>query len=277
MLRVLNLGAGVQSTTLYLMACDPQDSFAIDCAIFADTGDEPRKVYEHLQWMLGLGGPPILVRSKGRLGDHLMRGMNSTGQRFASIPAYTKKEGSTKEGQVRRQCTKEYKVDVVERTIRRDLFGMAPGQQMPRKVVCVQILGLSADEPGRAFRVTKNWSAKWSRPEFPLLGMGWDRKRCREYLATRVPHRVPRSACVFCPYRTSDEWADMKNDSPEDFARAVEIDEALRIPGNVVNRGMEAAMYLHRSCIPLQLIDFTTPEPATLNPLGQECLGMCGN
>ena len=277
MIRVLNLGAGVQSTTLYLMAADPGNPFQIDCAVFADTGDEPRKVYEHLTWLLGLGGPPILVRSRGCLGNDLMNGVNSTGQRFAPIPAYTKGEDDDKEGQIRRQCTKEYKVDVVERTIRRDLFGMKPRQRMPRKVVCTQILGLSADEPGRASRVLKNWSHKWTTPEFPLLTMGWDRKRCREYLSDRVPHRVPRSACVFCPYRTDSEWQEMRDQQPEDFARAVEIDDALRVPGNIVNRNMDKKIYLHRSCTPLKLIDLNHPQPATLDPLRGECLGMCGN
>jgi hypothetical protein len=46
-MRTLSLGAGVQSTTLLLMSLDgtlPK----VDCAIFADTGWEPARVYEHL-------------------------------------------------------------------------------------------------------------------------------------------------------------------------------------------------------------------------------------
>ena len=40
MLRILSLGAGVQSTTLALMAAHGEVE-APDCAIFADTGWEP--------------------------------------------------------------------------------------------------------------------------------------------------------------------------------------------------------------------------------------------
>ena len=47
---------------------------------------------------------------------------------------------------------------------------------------------------------------------------------------------------------------------PEDWARAVEIDEALRVEENIVNRNMDAAMYVHRSCQPLVNIDFS-PKP----------------
>lgn len=50
-LRVLSLGAGVQSTTLALMAAHGEIGPMPDCAIFADTGWEPAAVYEHLAWL----------------------------------------------------------------------------------------------------------------------------------------------------------------------------------------------------------------------------------
>jgi hypothetical protein len=48
-MRILNLGAGVQSTTLFLMLIDG-DLPPVDYAIFADTGDEPQDVYQHLEF-----------------------------------------------------------------------------------------------------------------------------------------------------------------------------------------------------------------------------------
>jgi len=59
-LRVLSLGAGVQSTTIALMAARGEIP-APDCAIFADTGDEPRAVYEHLAWLRSPGVLPFPV------------------------------------------------------------------------------------------------------------------------------------------------------------------------------------------------------------------------
>lgn len=121
--HILNLGAGVQSTALFLMAREPDAAFRFDVAVFADTGEEPATVYKHLDYLRSLGQPEIWVRSAGRLGDDLIHGRNSTGQRFVSIPAFTKNpEG--KVGMVRRQCTAEYKIEVVNRTIRRDLLGL---------------------------------------------------------------------------------------------------------------------------------------------------------
>ena len=51
MLNVLSLGAGVQSSTLALMAAHGEIEPMPDCAIFADTGDEPKAVYEWLVWL----------------------------------------------------------------------------------------------------------------------------------------------------------------------------------------------------------------------------------
>jgi len=55
-IRVLNLGAGVQSTMLFLMLVDGELE-PVDIAFFADTGDEPKAVYEHLEFLKTLGGP----------------------------------------------------------------------------------------------------------------------------------------------------------------------------------------------------------------------------
>lgn len=78
-LHILNLGAGVQSTTLYLMFLKGFLKPCIDYAVFADTQEEPKAVYDHLQWLQSLNGPQILVRSKGRLGDDLIAGIRSNG------------------------------------------------------------------------------------------------------------------------------------------------------------------------------------------------------
>jgi len=51
-LRALSLGAGVPSTTMALMAAHGEIGPMPDCAIFADTGWEPKAVYDHLSWLM---------------------------------------------------------------------------------------------------------------------------------------------------------------------------------------------------------------------------------
>jgi hypothetical protein len=268
-MRILNLGCGVQSTTLFLMAHEGIIP-PIDHAIFADTQDEPEAVYQHLAWLRTVPAPVPLIHvgTIGRLGDHLLAGTKGAGQRkrhkigldgtdrFASIPAFTKSPGDEKEGRTRRQCTKEYKIEVVERIIRRTIFGLKPRQRMPSKVVVKQLFGISWDEGKRSIKIRcRLEKTGWSRGEFPLIDMGMTRADCQEWLKSRVPHETPRSACVFCPFRQPDEWEQLKK-NPADWHRAVEVDAGLRSEGAAANRGLAAALYVHRQCVPLPMVDF---------------------
>ena len=280
--HILNLGAGVQSTTLYLMFMRGEITPQINCAIFADTQEEPEAVYRHLEWLKSLNGPEILVRTTGKLGDDLAHGVHSMGQRFASIPAYTKGDGDATEGRVRRQCSKEYKTEVIERTIRREVLKLAPRQRVPKGTAVHQYLGISLDEAGRARRISErfNQTIKWARSHFPLVERWMTRPDCLNYLADKVPHQTPRSACVFCPYHSDAEWFHLRENDPEGWGRALEIDGALRKPGNIVNRKMDKALYLHRSCKPLDEVEFDTrPKPRDLQlsmSFASVCEGVCG-
>jgi hypothetical protein len=288
-LHILNLGAGVQSTTLYLMFMKGWLGPRIDCAVFADTQEEPKAVYDHLAWLQSLNGPPILVRSKGRLGDDLMTGtrrngfFTADGRRFASIPAFTLGSDGETGGMTRRQCSKEYKFEVVERVIRYELLNLKPRQRMPRNMIIKQYYGISLDEGGRARRIQENWGQRglWT-PAFPLIESFMTRANCLEWLAKHgnVPHEVPRSACVFCPYHSDYEWNRIKTEDAEAWARAIWVDKGLRSHEARCNQGMDRPMFLHRSCQPLDLVQLDTrPDPRKAQlaiNFSAECMGMCG-
>ena len=275
--RILNLGAGVQSTALYLMSLDGEFDERIDLAVFADTQEEPESVYGHLEWLRSLGGPPILTDTAGKLGDDLIHGKNSTGQRFTSIPAFTSAEPGKAGGMLRRQCTAEYKINVVERVIRRQVVGLEHRQRMPKGVRVVQYFGLSFDEPRRVSKVRNRFVGHpWAEARFPLFDLEMSRVDCVSYLKGRsIPHEVPRSACVFCPFKSNVEWRHLRDSDPAGWARAVEVDEALRRPGTVANRSLEQSIYLHRSCLPLVDVDLGGRD-VTGGVAQSECKGMCG-
>ena len=275
-MRILNLGAGVQSTTVYLMA-HAGEIQPYDYAIFADTGEEPQAVYRHLEWLRSLGGIPILIRSAGRLGEDLIQGRNSTGGRFAAIPAYVDHGPGRREGRGRRQCTREYKIDVIERTIRRELLGLKPRQRIPNGVTVMQAYGISIDEAGRSIRIRERIRrhSPWITPEFPLLDRLMSRADCIRWLQSRVPHEVPKSSCVFCPYKSNEQWRWLRDNDPEGWARAVEIDEALR-NGDAAARGMKGRQFIHRSCVPLREADLGSGSSPGQLSFALECAGMCG-
>ena len=279
--RILNLGAGVQSTTVYLMYVRGEIQPGIECAIFADTGEEPASVYAHLEWLKSLGGPPIIVRSIGRLGDDLTLGRNSTGGRFASIPAFTAAIEGAKAGMVRRQCTKEYKIEVIERCLRRELLGLQKGQRVPKGTRVVQVYGISLDEAGRSIRIRERLEDRaWLTPEFPLIDRLMTRGDCLNWLDNfGVPHEVQKSACVFCPFKSNAEWRRLRDTDTAGWARAVEVDKALRVEGAVANRKLDQKLYVHRSCVPLDKAHLGDADPRQYQ-LGlnwaSECAGMCG-
>ena len=275
--HILNLGAGVQSTALYLLDADGElkDELGIKFthAIFADTQEEPDSVYEHLEWLESLGGVPILKGTAGKIGDDLLKEETSTKQRFASIPAFTLSPDGSK-GMTRRQCTSEYKIQVVERVIRRDIIGLEPRKLIPKDVTFIQYMGFSFDEPGRAARAKGRFEQRGWNVAFPLFEMQWKRFDCAEYLKGRVPHHVPRSACVFCPYKSDREWANLKESDESGWARALEIDEGIRKPGVIVNRNLDGELFLHRSCKPLK--DANLGQNQGQLDFMAECEGGCG-
>jgi hypothetical protein len=122
--RILSLGAGVQSTTLALLAASGEVTPMPDLAIFADTGWEPAAVYQQLEWLRTPGRLPFPVRvvRAGNIKDGILARQNTTGGRYAAVPWYTTNpDGSTGIG--RRQCTSEYKLTPIMRGIR-DYLGV---------------------------------------------------------------------------------------------------------------------------------------------------------
>ena len=106
------------------------------------------------------------------------------------------------------------------------------------------------------------------------------REACKIWLSEfgHVPHEVPRSACVYCPMHDDEEWLRIKS-VPEDWALAVQVDTALRVDGNIVNRNMDSEMFLHRSCQPLVQIEFKPKSPDDRQisiSFWRDCLGVCG-
>ena len=68
-LTYLSLGAGVQSTALFYMACHGYNGMPkIDYAVFADTGNEPEYLWPHLKRLIEIGEEfniPVHVCSAG--------------------------------------------------------------------------------------------------------------------------------------------------------------------------------------------------------------------
>jgi hypothetical protein len=261
MMHIISLGAGVQSTTMALMAAHGEIEPMPDCAIFADTGDEPAAVYDHLAWLRSdnVLPFPVHVTSRGRLADRLMAGDDG-----ARVPFFVGAGGMSK-----RQCTTNFKILPIRRKVR-ELLGVGPrGSIKPGAVQ--QWIGISVDEVWRV----KPSGVQYMENRHPLVELRMRRHDCENWL-TRNGYPIPsKSACVYCPYRSDADWRAIRDGRPEDWARACQVDAALREPGQVER--FRGELYAHRSLKPLAVVDLSTLEDhGQLNMFNNECEGMCG-
>lgn len=279
MIRVLSLGAGVQSSVVLLMSCKGELP-KLDAVIFADTQWEPSGVYEHLPFLkeeAERAGIAFHVVTKGSLRQRMLDARplaeGEKGTRFVSIPLYIRApDGSA--GMAIRHCTKEFKIEPVERCIRRDILGLKPRQRAPKGSV-EHWFGISGDELRRVRQSDQAWEIK----EYPLVGLPfaylpkpYTRAMCVEWFTANYPGRpLPRSACIGCPYRSDAEWRSLQQ-RPKDWENAVDFDRHIRsLPGRFKGTG-----FLHSSLKPLDEVDLRTDEEHGQTRLpGFECMGPC--
>jgi hypothetical protein len=240
MLTVISLGAGVQSTTMALMAAHGELTPMPDCAIFADTGAEPQAVYEHLKWLRSWSVLPfpVWVVSEGNLRE---------------VIGYKPPKG------------KHYRVDIPAFVQAKD-GSKGTGRRSPRSPVVEQWIGISLDEASRM----KPSREAWQKIRWPLIEKRMTRRDCLKWLAEQGYPTPPKSSCTFCPYHSDEQWRALK---PDEFADAVALDRRLRER----NYRTVGTLYLHRSCKPLDQVDFSTAEErGQLDLFNNECEGMCG-
>jgi len=277
--NVLNLGAGVQSSCLALMAAKGEITPMPDFAVFADTQAEPKSVYAWLDWLEKQLPFPVYRVTKGDLTDdslqiHTIRKdckNHKKGMPYVRkiIPLF----GQMKNGEVvaalGRSCTVDYKIKAIEKKVR-EICEVKRGQ---KECTVTQWIGISWDEMQRM----KESRQVWARLRHPLIERRMTRHKCLQWMKENGYPEPPRSACVYCPFHSDTEWRRLRDYEPEEFKRAVEFDIKIR---EQFRKDPVHAMdvFLHRSCKPLAEIDFDSDEQK-----GQmqwdfkaECEGMCG-
>ena len=269
--RVLSLGAGVQSTVLALMA--ERGEFGLpkpDIAIFADTQWESRAVYSHLEWLKTQVSFEIRTVTAGNIKDNLRNGIMPDKSRFIGVPIFLAKEDGGN-GLMRRQCTTQYKLKPIHRELR-NILGLQPRQPVPRHSKIEMWIGISTDEMSRAKPSQESWITK----TFPLINIGFNRAQSLKWFQDRFPGRLlPKSACIGCPYHSNAVWKDMKENDPDAFMEAVDVDIDLRSNPNITTLTPAAQGYLHASRKPLALVDFDGTK-GYQEQMEEECEGLCG-
>ena len=267
-LRILSLGAGVQSSTLLFKILENEIA-PVDYAIFADTGNEPKEVYDWFEYLKKVCKNKIkirVVRNTKNTGNITKDILSETG-RFASIPVYTVSKVG-KKGNTRRTCTAEYKIQPIHKEVRKIL-----GVDNLRGKVVEMVMGISYDEIQRA----KEPPLKWQINCYPFIENKITRDDCKHWIKHNGYAQPPRSACIICPYHRNDEWLHLKTNYKDEFDFAVWFDEQLRsnTKSQFVNK-LDDTLYLHDSRKPLKNIEFANIGEQQYKLFDDECDGYCG-
>jgi hypothetical protein len=262
---IISLGAGVQSSTMALMAAHGEITPMPRAAIFADTQSEPQSVYKWLDWLEGQLPFPVYRVTLGSLAEvSTFVRISRNGNKYTNgqPPAFMD-VGNVKPGILQRQCSQDFKILAIQREVRRIRKAELVGS-------FVQWIGISRDEahrmkPSRLSYIDHKW---------PLIELGMTRNSCLDWMLAKGYPEPPRSSCIFCPYHSNDEWKRLKLEEPADFQRAVKYEKDFQAA--LSQTRVSGVPYLHRSCQPLDQIDFTAESPQR-SLFGNECDGVCGN
>lgn len=281
-IHILSLGAGVQSSTLALMAAYGEVPHLprLSAAIFADTQDEPQSVYAWLDWLESAikAAPnpfPIHRVTRGKLSERSLE-MRSTkdGRSYCrtDIPFHTLDPETGEKGKVNsRACTADFKLQPIIKKARE--IGEVPRKAKGgNQIHVVQWIGISLDEIYR-MKPSRDW---WAESIWPLVDMRMNRHDCKRWMEANGFPEPPRSSCVYCPFHNDAEWRRLKTEEPAEFQKAVDFERAIQ-KAKAESDNFRSTPFLHKSLKPLDLVDFSNDEDnGQLNLFNQECLGMCG-
>ena len=315
MIIVLSLGAGVQSSTVVKMTKHGFIKPMPDAGIFADVQAEPQSVYKWLDLLESQGIPyPIYHVTRGNLADDGLKVARSklSGKLYQKnlIPLFIKKPNG-KKGILQRKCTSEYKVREIikktrsllkpgellawrkkykaELTVWREfkkevklakkekracglLYPSVEWKRMQDDALVESWIGISTDEASRM----KQSREPWIRNKYPLIEHNISREQCVEWMLAEGYPEPPRSACIFCPYHSDEEWKRLRDKEPEEFQRAVEWEREAQ-KSNVTDEVTIGIPFLHASLVPLDQVVFSEKKQIAQQSLfDNECEGMCG-
>lgn len=215
-----------------------------DLAVIVDTERERSATWQYYN--------QTLKHALAGVGCDLVR---VTKSEYATVDVWGGEEGLTflpggyvGGGRAPQFCSNEWKTRVVQRWMR--------AQGVDRAELW---LGISTDEMRRV-RVSR---IGWIEHRFPLIEQRMNRSDCVAAVIRSGWPMPPRSACWMCPNTGDREWLELKQDWPEDWARAVAFEQEMR--------RQQPQMTLHPSGKALQYVDLGEYQMV----IGSECAGMC--
>lgn len=233
-------GGGVQSVAIGVLIRQGRLPKP-ELAVIVDTGRERRTTWDylhnHLQPFLDPVGLTIQIASHERARKDLFAVDGTT-----IIPAFTE------EGRLGTFCSGTWKRDVFEGWLR---------EQGVKECTCW--IGYSIDE---LWRVNAKDHRPWCKFDFPLINLWINRAMCQTIIKEAGLPIPSKSRCYCCPHQNAEEWREVRND-PVEWPLALAVEEQIN-----ASDPEQAGLFLHKSRVPLALVDFGRQEDGTV---GRPC------
>lgn len=244
-LRVISLGAGVQSSCMALMSSRGELP-PVDFALFADTQWESKETYRWLDEMESLLTFPVHRVTHGNI-----RSKRGAGR----MPWYISNDGQR--GILSRACTSRFKLDPMAKFLKSQI-DWKNGAKVEKWI------GITTDEAHRM----KDSREKWEVLHYPLIEKRMRRGDCIEWMRSNGLPDPPKSACIGCPFKRDTLWLHLKRNFPDEFEDAVAFEQEY---GPKVAKN---PAFLHDSITPLGDVEFKNEHQPDL--FGMDCEGLCG-
>ncbi len=240
----------MQSTALALMSCENKkygdnrhpEVPIYDAILFCDLGEEPRWVYDQVYFIQcaceDVGIQFYVLESN--LYSHYIEKFGKS--RVVSIPFWTIDEND-KKGKMMRNCTLDYKINVMQKFIRTNLLGYSKGQITKHEDMKAHEmhLGFSIEEKKRC----KENPHKMFINKFPLCEMNLERKDNYAYIKDVWGLETKASACTVCPFHRNYFFKHLKINYQEEYIKVIEFDELLE--KEQPNTKIRSKLYISRS------------------------------
>lgn len=226
---IWSYGGGTQSVAIAVMVANGELTRP-DRVVIADTGREAQETWDYTRDVVN----PLLaeVDLEVEIASHDY----ATVDLYALngdllIPAFTGDSGA-----LPGFCSNEWKKRVVSRWAKDQGYGKKNPARM--------WLGISVDEVHRA----KPSGIPWLHYHWPLLlDVPRRRDECINLVQLAGLPTPPRSACWMCPYRSNEEWRHIRDRYPNEWAKAIALEEMIQKKDS-----RDGRLYLHKSRVPLQ-------------------------
>jgi len=246
-IQVWSCGGGVQSAAIGALIV--QDRLPKpDFAVIVDTERERESTWQYFDTvlhpaLLAVGVDIVRVRKSDYATVDLWGGADGD---TCLIPAFT--DGA---GKLPGYCSNEWKSRVVSRWLRAQ--GVVPTKAKTW-------IGISVDEMRRVRSGQGN--------RYPLIfDVTMRREGCLALVRSMGWPQPPRSSCWMCPNAVNDEWRRLRDEWPDDWQRAIDLEREIR--------SRDPRITLHRSGLPLDQSPIDKPESDQLDMFDNMCAGMC--